>query len=359
MLMARGEPFSRGVDIVGTDGSLVALGWAAILLGTSWVAWDILAALSSYFLFFQGNLGNAALVQFFLVHNIERIFTASASALVVIVGYETVRGRSQRKTLLAVIVGVFCFGVATLSTFGYPFSFGWNAYLLQGSVLATGGTLFLMRDERGFRLAGFFVGTLAIILFYMGNLPFPPGFYDYLTTVVSSPYFVYFWGLLGRWAIVSDTLQVLGVSTAILLAVIPVALGSWAMRAYLTNQKSAVARVLDSLLVLSGFVFGIVLVAVSCFAASMIGSLLFFVLTPPSLIPGSLAIWIIVSILMTGLLVSALQAVGGAITALGCALWFSRFRINAPDVADGSEISSAPCKHENVARGVLTEKLTF
>ncbi|HVP23521.1 MAG TPA: hypothetical protein VMS77_06380, partial [Conexivisphaerales archaeon] len=244
------------------------LGWAAMLLGLSWLAGDILATLAWFYL--QGPISNAALWQAFIRLNEMRLFTAASTVALALVGYRAARGRRPRRTALLVVVGLFLAGAAVFSVLRPLGFFGLNSntnpYLLQGSIMAIGGTVFMMSGERGFKAAGFLAGTLGVVLLYMGGLTFPMGFVDYVERTAGSPYFVYFGWPQGHFWIGTSTYHFLGDTTAVLLGIFPFVLAAWVIKAYAGQRGVAAAKAADMILRICGAAFGTVLIAMSCFA---------------------------------------------------------------------------------------------
>jgi hypothetical protein len=162
----------------------------------------------------------------------------------------------------------------------------------------------------------------------MGGLTFPMGFVDYVERTVMSPYFVYFGWPQGHFWIGTSTNYFLGGTTAALLGTVPFVLAAWIIKAYEAQRRVVAAKAMDMILRLCGVAFGTVLIAISCFAIIMIGSLLAFAVSSPKLIPGFLGVPIIASILVAGLPVCVLQASGGAFLILGCMpRWSSLVRL--------------------------------
>ena len=187
-----------------------------------------------------------------------------------------------------------------------------NSYLLQGSALAIGATIFLLSSTRGFRAGAAVVGTLGCLLLYLSELTLPTGFYDYVVRTVFSPWFAWFGGASLNYLLAPNTYYIFNDASLVFLATTPVALCAWAIRSYAYPSRLALATSSRILLTLSAFVFGIILVIVSSYAAVVVTTLSAFALTSPKLIVGPLGIQTIVSMCMAGLPVCAMQVIAGA-----------------------------------------------
>ncbi|HVP23520.1 MAG TPA: hypothetical protein VMS77_06375, partial [Conexivisphaerales archaeon] len=93
-------------------------------------------------------------------------------------------------------------------------------------------------------------------------------------------------------------------------------LAAWVIKAYAGQRGVAAAKAADMILRICGAAFGTVLIAMSCFAIVLTGSLLAFAVSSPKLIPGFLGVPTIASILAAGLPVCVFQATGGALLVL-------------------------------------------
>lgn len=313
--MTKGELFleAEGTPV---DRLNATLGWAAILIGVSWLASDILTTLSLYYVFFQGSLPSADW-QAFLSVSTGRLLTAPASALLALIGYQALRRRTPRRVVLVVIIGLYCAGFAVeslLTAMRTPFFLGPNLYLLQGSVLAVGGTVFVMYGGRGFKLAGCLVAELGLLLFYMGGLTLPPGFADYTWITVVSTYFADY-GPLGNSIGYNTYLFFLYDVAPAFLGTVAAALGAEAVRVCGLPRRAKVAKIGGLLLVMCGLLIGVMLIVISCFSGVLFFDLLAFTMNSLGLTPSLLGT---ASILAAGPIVSIVQATGGAFLILGC-----------------------------------------